>query len=841
MENSVPPLWELRGITKVFPAVKAIDNLSLNIYPGEVLGLIGENGSGKSTLIKCLAGVHAPTEGEILYQGTPMVIHDPMMAKSLGVATIFQEFSLVQTLSVAENVFLGRLPQKTTGGRKTVIDWEEMRRKTVVALSELQIDIDPDVKVASLSVAEQQLVEIAKALSMEAMLFIMDEPTAAIGLTEIKRLHEMVKRLSKQGCAIIYITHRMDEILDIVDRVMVMKDGQVVGEAPIAELDLDKIVKMMIGSDVKEHYPKVKNTTDEFLLAVNDIYTDNGVNGVSFTVKRGEVFGLAGLIGSGRTEIAQAIFGADPITQGEIVLGNMPASYNKPGFSSPREAIKYGIALVTEDRKYSGLFMNFRGPENITIASLKKLLRRKFLNLKQEEEVGLAYVEKLKIPSTAQNMSVQFLSGGNQQKVVISRWLFSQAELVIFDEPTRGIDVGAKVEVYNLINELTRQGKGVIIISSDFPELLAMSDRVAVVNHGRIIEIQDTQKIDRTTLMQMVFIQKIVDYPEPIAITRQAGFDNLRHQDGKTPRIAFMPAGNEFTYLRSVGEGIKAVTRIMGADVFTSAPQSGEDVEGQLDRLRQVIQQDVDGIILSTHDEQAVAPLVQEAVDKGIVVVLVNSDNKEFPVPLHGVVGYKQRHGTHTIGEYAIQRMTGKDTIVGVIEGSPGTHSTERCGGFLDAIEGKDNFKVVANRNGHWNTEGGYAAAKEMLEAHPEINLLFCANDHEAVGAAKVIEELEKTDILLLGNDGDTEALEHIYEGKISATVNTTPYVMGQIAMQVVADSLAGKFQGGHVESPLEITDEHTVLEYLRDNPNKLYPKPSKDYYTNWSITKIKR
>ncbi|MCP4402871.1 MAG: sugar ABC transporter ATP-binding protein [bacterium] len=302
MENSAQPLWELRGISKVFPGVKAIDNLSLNIYPGEVLGLMGENGSGKSTLIKCLAGVHTPTEGEILHQGTPMTIHDPMMAKSLGVATIFQEFSLVQTLSVAENVFLGRLPKKTTGGKKLLLDWETMRRKTVEALNDLQIDIDPDTTVANLSVAEQQMVEIAKALSMDATLFIMDEPTAAIGLTEIKRLHELVKRLSKQGCAIIYITHRMDEILDIVDRVMVMKDGEVVGEAPIAELDINKIVKMMIGSDVKEHYPKVHNTADEFLLAVNDIYTDNGVNGVSFTVKRGEVFGLAGLIGSGRWE-----------------------------------------------------------------------------------------------------------------------------------------------------------------------------------------------------------------------------------------------------------------------------------------------------------------------------------------------------------------------------------------------------------------------------------------------------------------------------------------------------------------------------------------------------------
>jgi len=512
MKASEHSLWELRGISKVFPGVKAIDNLSLKIYRGEVLGLMGENGSGKSTLIKCLAGVHAPTEGEILYQGESITIHDPMMAKSLGVATIFQEFSLVPTLTVAENVFLGRLPRKKLGKKKFLVDWGAMRRKTVAILKDLEIEIAPDAKVAELSVAQQQMVEIAKALSMDATLFIMDEPTAAIGLTEIKRLHELVKRLSKQRCAIIYITHRIDEVLDLVDRVTVMKDGRIVGEAPISELDLARIVRMMVGTDVKEHYPKVCHVTDELLLAVNDIYTDNGVNGVSFTIKRGEVFGLAGPIGSGRTEIAQAIFGIDPITQGEIILGNM----SEPCFTSPREAIKFGVALVTEDRKYNGLFMNFRAPENITIASLKKLLRRGFLKLRDEEEVSLSYIDKLKIPSTAQNMSVQFLSGGNQQKVVVSRWMFSQAELVIFDEPTRGIDVGAKVEVYNLINELTSQGKGVIIISLDFPELLAMSDRIAVVNHGRIIEIKEAKHIDRAALMQMVFVQKIVDYPKPL-------------------------------------------------------------------------------------------------------------------------------------------------------------------------------------------------------------------------------------------------------------------------------------------------------------------------------------
>lgn len=501
------PLWELQGLTKVFPGVKAIDNLYLKIYPGEIHGLLGENGSGKSTLVKCLSGVHQPTTGKIFYQGKPIVIHDPMMARSLGVATIYQELSLIPNLTIGENIYLGRLPRK--GYFQLLVDWPEIYAKSSAILNKLEIDLNPHVAVENLSVAEQQMVEIAKALSRDASLVIMDEPTAAIGLEETKRLHVLTRNLAEHGLAVIYISHRLDEAINLTDRVTVLKDGQIVGERVRGEFSIKSIVNMMIGTDIKEHYPKQYNRTDDLLLTVSDIYTDNGVNGANFTVYRGEVFGLAGLIGTGRTEITHAIFGIDRIKKGNVQLHCLPAKAMRSKVTTPQEAISCGIALLTEDRKFNGLFMNFNGPKNVSIAKLEKIARYGFLSLKQEDKLVAEYIEKLRITPTAVERSVQFLSGGNQQKIIIARWMFSQAEIFILDEPTQGIDVAAKVEVYNLINKITSRGKGVILISSDFEELLAMCDRIGIVNRGRIIDIKEAREIDKKYLMENVFVHQL--------------------------------------------------------------------------------------------------------------------------------------------------------------------------------------------------------------------------------------------------------------------------------------------------------------------------------------------
>lgn len=505
MDNKCEVLWDLKDISKYFTGVKALDNLSLKIKTGEIHGLMGENGCGKSTLIKCISGVHQQDEGIIYYKGKPVSLNSPTAARNHGVATIFQEFSLVPTLSVAENIFLNRLPGK--GGTKGFVNWQDMNEKAKGILQQLDIEINPERIVNTLSVAQQQLVEIAKALSMDASLLIMDEPTAALGLSEIKKLHQLVRKLRDKGYAIIYISHRMDEVVELVDCVTVMKDGKIVGECCRDEIAVDKIVRFMIGNDISDHYPKEVNVKQDVIFDANNLFTENGVNGATFDIKRGEIFGLAGLIGSGRTEIAKAIFGVDRLIEGNINLYNKNL-LNIKRVKSPKEAIRNGMAFITENRKYDGLFMNFFAGENITIVKLKKIIKSIFLRLNDEGKVGKSFIEKLRITPLALEKSVQFLSGGNQQKVIIARWIYSEADIFIMDEPTQGIDVNAKVEVYNLMNELTRQGKSILFISSDFPELLAMSDRIGIVDNGNIEKIIDRSELDRAKLMQLVLAKQ---------------------------------------------------------------------------------------------------------------------------------------------------------------------------------------------------------------------------------------------------------------------------------------------------------------------------------------------
>jgi ribose transport system ATP-binding protein len=488
----IEPIWEVRAIYKAFPGVQALDNVSMSVYPGEVHALLGENGSGKSTLAKCIAGVHQPEKGEILFKGEIQNFRHPMDARAAGVATIYQEFSLVPSLTVAENIYLGRYPRTPAG----VIDWNAVRRGTRQVLEQLSLVIDPDEVVSTLSVAKQQLVEIAKAISLESNLLIMDEPTAALGLVDIEHLMGLIRRLTSQNKAIIYISHRLDEVFQIADRVTILKDGKKVTTAPIQNLKMGDVVRSMIGFEIQQHYPKQHNTRPEICLRVENLSTETGVNDVSFTVHVGEVFGLGGMLGSGRSEIGRAIYGMDRISAGAIALNG-----RKIRFHSAKEAVAAGVGMIPENRKADGCFFNFEGPKNITISRLKEILQGPFLSLSKERKYGESYLKRMNIPRTALERSVQYLSGGNQQKVIVARWLFSQARLLIMDEPTQGIDIGAKLEVYNVINELTASGISIILISSDFPELLAMSDRIAVVRDGAILKITQDEKMTEYQLI----------------------------------------------------------------------------------------------------------------------------------------------------------------------------------------------------------------------------------------------------------------------------------------------------------------------------------------------------
>jgi len=493
--NTQTPLWKLSEVSKAFPGVQALDNVSMTIRVGRIHALVGENGCGKSTLVKCLAGVHQPESGQIIYKGDAIELPHPLVAREHGVATIYQEFSLVPTLTVAENIFLGRQLRKSKVGG---IDWKEMHKQTSEILEELSIAIDPGTIVRTLSVAEQQLVEIVKAISVDSSLLIMDEPTAALGLSETQHLHVLIKQLADQGKAILYISHRIDEVFQIADYITVLKDGHRVGDQPVEALEGKDVIRMMVGFDIAQHYPKEENATEEVFLEVRNMSTESGVRDVSFNVRKGEVFGLGGMVGSKRTDIALGLFGFYRLTEGEILLNG-----EKVTFTNPFDAINAGVGLVPENRKEDGLFFNFETSKNITLSRLNGLMKGMFISLSEEQRVGKEYVDRLNITPTAIEKSVQYLSGGNQQKVIIARWLYSQANLLILDEPTQGVDIGAKVEVYQVINELTSNGISVLLISSDFPELLAMSDRIAVIRDGQVLQISSAKELSEYQLMSI--------------------------------------------------------------------------------------------------------------------------------------------------------------------------------------------------------------------------------------------------------------------------------------------------------------------------------------------------
>jgi ribose transport system ATP-binding protein len=494
MVSDPPALWELLGITKAFPGVQANHDVTLRLRGGEIHGLLGQNGSGKTTLIKILSGVIQPDSGEIRLMGHHIRLPTPHAARVAGTATVFQEFSSVGSLSVAENIFLGRLPMKTGG---LVVDWNRLCRDALACFQRLEIELDPEAEVARLSVAQQQLVEIAKAIAKDAQLIILDEPTTALGFDEVNRLHKLLRLLRRQGRAILYVSHRIDEVIRLVDAVTILRNGRVVSTAKESKLDVSYIVNRMVGSEVKEHYPKARNATDIPLFEVKNIWTRNKVNNVTFTVNCGEVFGFGGVLGAGRTEIARALFGVDSLTGGELRLNGGKVSIN-----TPKRAIETGIAYIPEDRKTDGLFTNFDGTMNISIAGLRQLVKRLFLDLKQEDSVGRNFVAKLQISAGAESKPIGLLSGGNQQKILIARWLYSRARLFIFDEPTQGLDVGAKISVYHLINEITARRSAVVLISSDHDELLAMSDRIALVRLGSIVRVGKASEFAHADLVQ---------------------------------------------------------------------------------------------------------------------------------------------------------------------------------------------------------------------------------------------------------------------------------------------------------------------------------------------------
>jgi ribose transport system ATP-binding protein len=468
----------MEGISKSFPGVQALQDVTFEVSRGEIHALVGENGAGKSTLMKILTGALSRDEGGIRLRDQPVEIDTPSDAQVLGISMIHQELSLVPHLTVGQNIYLGREPRARLPG---FIDWTALYAQAQQLLDRLNVDVDARAEVAELRIAQQQMVEVAKALSLNADLIAMDEPTSALTERETDVLFDVMRSLRDQGVSLIFISHRLGEVFEIADRVTVLRDGQLIGTSLIAELDEDRVVRMMVGRELGEMYPKAEVERQALVLEATDLHDGRELHGVSLKLYRGEILGVAGLVGAGRTALAEMLFGIRPAVSGEVRVENRPVKISSPG-----EAIQMGMGFVPEDRKLQGLFMNMAVRENIMISALDRVSRWGFVNSAKADRLAGEEVKRLDIRTPSLRQRVRNLSGGNQQKVIIARWLTLKPRVLILDEPTRGIDVGAKAEIHALMNQLAQEGVGVLMISSELPEVLGVSDRILVMHEGQV-------------------------------------------------------------------------------------------------------------------------------------------------------------------------------------------------------------------------------------------------------------------------------------------------------------------------------------------------------------------
>ena len=485
-------LLKMLDIVKQYPGVLALDNVSIDLNPGEVHCIIGENGAGKSTLMKILSGAIKRDGGEIFIEDQKVNYSSPFESQQLGIGIIYQDFKLVPSLTAAENIFLGREIKGSL-----FLNKKEMSIKASEVLSQFDEEINVDIPVVHLSTAERQLIEIAKSIVGNVKILAMDEPTAPLTRKEINNLFKVIEKLKISGVGIIYISHRLEEIFEVGNRVTVLRDGKVVGSSFMKDIDKDELIKLMVGRELAKEYPHNNSAKANEILRVENLSSDK-IDNVSFSLMKGEVLGIAGLVGAGRSELVRAIFGADKITSGKIFVNEKETQIN-----SPSQAIQSGIALLTEDRNLFGLFMNMNIRENISISNLNHMSVGYFIDQQKEISTSIKQFEKLKIKAPSVETNVESLSGGNRQKVVLARWLELDSDILIFDEPTAGIDIGVKFDIYKLINELAEKGKGIIIISSELPELLGIADRIIVMCEGRITGILSSEEASQEKILNL--------------------------------------------------------------------------------------------------------------------------------------------------------------------------------------------------------------------------------------------------------------------------------------------------------------------------------------------------
>ena len=494
MNESRMPILEMKGITKRFPGVLALNQVNLAIYPGQVLALVGENGAGKSTLMKILSGVHQMDEGEILMEGKPVKITDPLSSQLMGISIIYQELNVLDNLNIAENIFLGREQRRS----RVFVDKQQMHAKARELLDEVGLSLDTNTLVRNLSTAQKQMIEVAKALSFHSKIIIMDEPTSSLTETETETLFTIIRKLKAMDVAVVFISHKLAEIFAISDEVAVLRDGVSAGRMITSECSENDIVNAMVGRDVQNLFAKEEAEIGDVVLEVRNLSTHGFLQDINFELRAGEILGFAGLVGAGRSEVMRAVFGIDKRETGEIYIKGQKADIR-----SPKDALRYGMGFVPEDRKSQGLVLDMSVRQNTTLAALRLVANGGFIQRKLEDEMTDKFVKSLEVKTPSNEQKVKNLSGGNQQKVVIAKWLANSPSILILDEPTRGIDVGAKKEIHQLMSQLAQQGVAIIMISSELPEVLGMSDRIVVMHEGRVKGVLPRSEADQVSIMKM--------------------------------------------------------------------------------------------------------------------------------------------------------------------------------------------------------------------------------------------------------------------------------------------------------------------------------------------------
>ncbi len=747
--ESASPILSLRGIRKSFGPTEVLHGIDMDVHAGEVVALLGENGAGKSTVSNVISGAVFPSSGEMTWQGAPYAPANPREAIDAGVGMIHQELLLLPHVSIAENVFVGRY--LTKGGR---VDRAEMEKRAQLGIKRLGLDVPASRKVEGLSTANQQLVEIAKALTLNAELLILDEPTAALGGTETKLLFKQIETLKSEGVGIIYISHRLEEIKQIADRIIVLRDGALVQEFETADLPVRMIVEAMVGRSLDRMFPAIPVPSDETVLEVSDLSSARGTfSGVNFEVRKGEIFGMAGLVGAGRTDLVRAIAGADPISAGTIRLDGEDITPRSPG-----DAIRKGIILVPEDRKLQGLILEHSIQDNIAYSNFESVGKSGWIGGRLLRKFAADNIERFGVKGLG-HQDANEMSGGNQQKVVLAKWLARDPRVVLLDEPTRGIDVGARSTIYDLIVELAEKGIAVIVVSSDLEEVMGVSNRIMVMSEGRQTGILDRNEAND------VFVMELATAGHTKTFDQGALIKPIR----ETLNVTFVPKLVHPWY-DVVAEGAqKAVEELetegIRVNVVWDSP-SKADVADHKRRIEANIGRRPDGLAVSCLDPAADTPIVRKAVEAGINVITFDSFcSDEFPF-----VGHKGDHGDGAdLGNFLAERIGGSGKVAVLAGSATATNHSARVQGFRDALAAFPGIEIVFEEPDDDDLETACSLTGRALAEHPDLAGIFGSTATSPIGAARAVRDAGKAgEVVIVGMDDLQETLKFIEDGVIA-------------------------------------------------------------------------